>query len=123
MKIIPEKVIGVLGEAFKMRPVDTYFSTTSLEYFPGNRWQQMSGAVRAMRASRLDIKPKSGFAIGNVGRIAAVAQTKHYTLRILHEPEQDNKAHVAVSPPSTRRHGIVRNAGRRCWVGSRSQYG
>lgn len=91
----PEKVIGVLGEAFKMRAVDTYLSTTSLEYFPGDRQAQIVGAVRAMRASNLNISPKSGFAIGNVGKIAAAA-AKSYTLRILHEPSADNKAHVAV---------------------------
>jgi hypothetical protein len=92
----PEKVIGVLGAAFKMRPVDTYLSTTSLEYFAGERQQQIASVVRAMRASRLDVKTKSGFAIGNVGKIAAVAAARNYTLRILHEPEDDNKAHVAV---------------------------
>lgn len=92
----PERVIGVLGEAFKMRPVDTYLSTTALEYFSGDRQQKITGAVQAMRASNLTIPTKSGFAIGNIGRISEAAATKNYRLRVLHEPEEDNKAHVAV---------------------------
>src|SRR5262245_3595427 len=92
----PDKVIGINGEAFKMRPVEDTLSTTWLEYFPGTRKQQIHGAVRAMRASKLDVKPKSGFAIGNVGTISAVAKDHNYTIRVLHEPVDDNKAHVAV---------------------------
>ena len=92
----PEKVIGVLGEAFRMRPVEETLSATWLEYFPGDKHQQINGAVRAMRASELDIKHKSGFAIGNVGDVAAVATAYNYSIRVLHEPADDNKAHVAV---------------------------
>jgi hypothetical protein len=92
----PDKVIGVLGEAFKMRPADDALSTTWVEYFVGTRQQQIYGAVRAMRASRLEIKSKSGFAIGNVGNIADVAAAYNHSIRVLHEPEDDNKAHVAV---------------------------
>lgn len=92
----PEKVIGVLGEAFKTRPSETTLSTTWLEYFAGTRPEKICGAIRAMRASKLEIKTKSGFAIGNVGNIAAVAADHNYSIRVLHEPEDDNKAHVAV---------------------------
>jgi hypothetical protein len=93
-----DNVIAVLGEAFRMRKIDTYLSTTWLEYFPGSRADQITAAVRAMRASNLTIPTKSGFAIGNVGNIAATAAAseKAYKLRILHEPAQDNKAHAAV---------------------------
>ena len=81
-----------------MRKVDTYLSTTWLEYFRGARADQITAAVQAMRASNLNIPTKSGFAIGNVGRVAAAAAAseKTYKLRILHEPTDDNKAHAAV---------------------------
>jgi hypothetical protein len=93
----PERVVGVLGQAFTMRPVENTLSTTWLEYFAGSRQEQIHGAVRAMRASNLEIKPKSGFAIGNVGSIATVAAAHGgYKIRVLHEPADDNKAHVAV---------------------------
>jgi len=89
-------VIGVLGEAFKMRPNEETLSTTWLEYFAGTKREQIYGAIRAMRASKLEIKTKSGFAIGNVGNIVGVAAAHNYSIRVLHEPEEDNNAHVAV---------------------------
>src|SRR5262245_56938837 len=92
----PEKVIGVLGEAFKMRPVDETLSTTWLEYFAGERREQIHRAIRAMRASKLEIKTKSGFAIGQVGRISSVAAERGHSIRVLHQAENDNKAHVSV---------------------------
>src|SRR5262245_48626236 len=88
-------VIGVLGIAFKMRDVDTYLSTTWLEYFPGERRDQIVAAVMAMRASNLNIAPRSGFAIGTVKKIKAACASKHHTIRIVHEPADDNKAHAA----------------------------
>ncbi len=91
-----DSVIGVLGEAFKMRPVDTYLSTTALEYFPGDRQAQTVAAVQAMRASRLNIPKKSGFAIGQVQRIKTTCLTQRHNIRVVHEPTDDNKAHVAV---------------------------
>jgi hypothetical protein len=94
--IDPEKVVGVLGEAFKMRPIEDTLSTTWLEYFAGARQEKIHAAVRAMRASQLEIKPKSGFAIGNVGSIATVTAAHNYKIRVLHEPTEDNRAHVAV---------------------------
>lgn len=91
-----DNIIGVLGEAFKMRPVDTYLSTTSLEYFSGDRHAQIIGAVQAMRASRLTIPTKSGFAIGQVQKIKATCLAHQHNIRIVHELTDDNKAHVAV---------------------------
>lgn len=91
-----DNVIGVLGEAFKMRPVDDYLSATWLEYFEGDRLQKVHSTILAMRASSLLITAKSGFAIGNVGRISEVVEEQNHSIRILHEPEDDNKAHVAV---------------------------
>jgi hypothetical protein len=79
-----------------MRPLDETLSTTWLEYFAGSRREQICGAILAMRASKLEVKTKSGFAVGNVGRIASVLADHGYSIRILHEPEDDNKAHVAV---------------------------
>jgi len=98
----PERVIGVLGTAFTLRPAEgiraqeEYLSTTWLEYFAGERQEKIVGSVRAIRASKLEPRPKSAFAIGNVGRIAAVAADRNYKIRVLHEPVDDNKAHVAV---------------------------
>jgi hypothetical protein len=93
----PEKVVGVLGYAFKPREVDGgILSSTWMEYFAGTSVEKIEGAVKAMRASNLEIKPKSGFVVGEVQAIAALAEERGYTIRILHEPEDDNKAHVSL---------------------------
>lgn len=91
-----DEVIGVLGEAFKMRDSDKSLSTTWLEYFLGSREEQITAAVRAVRASKLEVKPKSGFAIGEVGAIQADCAARNYKVSIFHEPEDDNEAHAAV---------------------------
>jgi hypothetical protein len=48
-----DEVIGVLGEAFRMRDSDKSLSTTWLEYFGGSRNEQIVAAVRAIRASAI----------------------------------------------------------------------
>lgn len=92
----PERVIGILGEAFRMRPNDEALSATWMEYFAGSRQDKIFASIRAMRASNLKIAPKSGFAVGNVGKIATVAAARGHTIRVLHEPEDDNLAHAVV---------------------------
>ena len=91
-----DEVIGILGEAFKMRDSDKSLSTTWREYFSGSREEQITAAVRAVRAGKLKVKPKSGFAIGEVGAIQADCAARNYKVRIFHEPEDDNEAHAAV---------------------------
>lgn len=88
-------VVGVLGAAFKLREGERALSATWLEYFPGERTQQISEVVQAFRAS-LKVGTKSGFAIGNVGAIIAACVSRRHQIRIVHEPEEDNRAHVAV---------------------------
>lgn len=90
-----DNVIGVT--AFVMREGESTLSTTWLEYFSGSRQEQVRAAVHAMRASDLEIKPKSGFVIGSVNEIAAtVAAAGSGTISVLHERQDDNKAHVAI---------------------------
>jgi hypothetical protein len=55
-------------------------------------------SVRTVRASDLDVRPKSGFAIGCVSAIksACMADPKKHRIRIIHEAESDNPAHAAL---------------------------
>ncbi len=91
-----DKVIGILGDAFKLREDEKALSATWLEYFPGERTEQVTGAVQAIRASSLKVGSKSGFAIGKVATVKAACASRRYKIRIVHEPDDDNKAHVAV---------------------------
>lgn len=91
-----DEVIGVLGEAFRMRDSENSLSTTWLEYFEGSHNEQIVAAVRAIRASKLEVRPKSGFAIGGVGAIQDECAARHYKVRIFHVPRCDNEAHATV---------------------------
>jgi hypothetical protein len=51
----------------------------------------------------LNVKPKSGFAIGQVDQIDATCKKYHKKVRFIHEREDDNEAHVSV-------HGWPRDA-------------
>ena len=88
--------IGILGAAFKLRDGELYLSTTWLEYFTGPRSDQITAAIQAVRASRLSVSAKSGFAIGRIGAIATTCAEHRHSIRIIHEPEDDNHAHAAV---------------------------
>lgn len=91
-----DNVLGVLGVAFQLRHGEKVLSATWLEYFSGERDEQIIAAVHAVRAS--DLKPggKSGFAIGKVGVIATACANGGHKVRIVHEPGADNKAHVGI---------------------------
>ena len=91
-----DHVLGVLGEAYKLRPSEEILSTTWLEYFASPRAAQIKAAVRAIRASKLKPGGKSGFAIGKVAAIIAACADRDHKIRIVHEPEDDNKAHTSV---------------------------
>ena len=93
-----DNVIGVLGAAFRLRPDEEYLSATWVEYFSGAYDQCVIGAVKVIRASDIDVKPRSGFAIGNVARVkeSCLADPQKHKVRIIHEPEGDNVAHTAL---------------------------
>lgn len=91
-----DNVLGVLGEAFLLRPNEQSLSTTWLEYFPGDRTSQITSAVKAIRASNLSPGGRSGFAIGKVQAITDACANHKHKIRIIHEPEADNKAHASV---------------------------
>ena len=92
-------VIGVIGAAFKLRAGEDYLSATWLEYFKqATRQENIKSAVKAIRKSNIDVRPKSGFAIGNVGKVKEVclADPKRHKVRVIHEREDDNEAHTAL---------------------------
>ena len=94
-----DNVIGVLGAAFRLRNDEEFLSATWAEFFQtASRTESVAAAIRAIRASEVKVTTRSGFAIGNVGRVKDVclADRENYKVRIIHEPENDNKAHTAL---------------------------
>jgi len=93
-----DNVVGVLGVAFKLRKDEEYLSATWVEFFQGAHGERVAAAVKIIRASEIKVKPRSGFAVGNVGRVKEVclADKEKHKIRIIHEPADDNEAHTAL---------------------------
>lgn len=101
-----DNVIGILGEAFKLRDGESYLSATLLEHFPGSYTEQTIHAVKEIR-KYYKVKPKAGFAIGKVGDIKAICEEKknrkifvvsHPTKTMTLDGEPYNNAsHVAIN--------------------------
>jgi hypothetical protein len=93
-----DNVIGVLGIAFRLREDEEYLSATWMEFFPGAKAVSAEAAIKAIRASKLTVTAKSGFALGNVKVIkdACEANARRHKIRIIHEEADDNRAHAAL---------------------------
>jgi hypothetical protein len=89
--------IGVNFDAFLRRENEDGLSVTWLEYLPGaTKAERTVAAVQAIRASAMTVSAKSGFAIGNVGAISATCAERQHKIRVIHWPEDDNKAHAEI---------------------------
>jgi hypothetical protein len=94
-----DNVIGVLGSAFKLRDDEDYLSATWIEFFSApDHAARIRLAVAAVRNSEIDVRPKSGFAIGCVKAISdtCLADPKKVKIRVIHEEAADNAAHAAL---------------------------
>lgn len=92
-----DHVLGVLSAAFRLREGEDYLSSTWVEFFQQpSRLDNLTSAVRAIRGSDLKVTAKSGFAIGRVAKVKEACARRAKTLRVIHEEEPDNAAHVAV---------------------------
>lgn len=93
-----ENVLGVLPQAFELRPDEEYLSVTWREFYAGDESEQMRCAVEAIRNSDLKVGPKARFAVAQIGDVRPIAEgrPKARKLRIIHEPEDDNEAHAAI---------------------------
>jgi hypothetical protein len=96
-----DNVIGILGEAFKMRESESYLSANWLEYFSGSFDEQVISTIQEIRKC-VTVKPKSGFAIGKVEAIKNIcSEKKNCKIRIVYSPSKtkagyENFTHVAV---------------------------
>lgn len=93
------KVIGILGEAFKPRPSDKEgLSAAWVEYSQNDSHQnKIEETIKILRNSELVVKPKSGFAIGKVLDIkSSCRKIKNIEVNAIYKPSPKNEAHVEV---------------------------
>ena len=105
-KDMDDNVIGILGEAFKLRPKENGLSSTRLEHFSGTFTQQAHSAVKEVR-KYYNVKQKSHFAVGQAGLIKDFfKEQKQIKVHIISFPTQarlhdgtpyKNNSHVLVN--------------------------
>jgi hypothetical protein len=90
-----DNVLGFLGEAFKLRPNENSLSVNWLEKFDGDREERILASVRMFRRT-ITVGTKSAFGVGNVIKIKEVCRARGVTVRIVHEPKDDNPSHSGI---------------------------
>ena len=88
-------VIGILAQAFELRLGEQSLSVNWLEYFDGDRENKIRESVRTFRNTR-DVGKKSAFGIANVEKIKRTCSANGAQVRVVYDPEDNNKAHSAV---------------------------
>jgi len=89
-------VLGPLPQAFRLRPGESYLSTTWCEYFKGTDQETIRCSVTELKNSNLVVKSKSRFCVGVVKDISDCLASFGKTARFIHEPKPSNPAYVAV---------------------------
>jgi hypothetical protein len=90
------RVVGVFGEAFRLRPAEKYLSSTWFEYFTGSQRDRLIGTIGALRGMPREIKKKDGLVIVNVGTLETCGAARTAGIRCWHEPKQNNRAYAAI---------------------------
>jgi hypothetical protein len=89
-------VYGPSPAAFALRDDETYLSATWCEYFSGSGDEALRCAVEALKSSKYKMGRKGRFAVANVGEVKELLGSKGHKIRVVHEREDDNPAHVAI---------------------------
>src|SRR3954468_6312551 len=63
-----DTVLGCTYEAFRLREGEQYLSAAWIEYFSGDRQNQIKQAAAAI-GTGVKVSRRSGFALGNAGKI------------------------------------------------------
>jgi hypothetical protein len=90
-----ETVRGVFPQAFELRPGEEYLSACWLEYFDASYLGQLSAIAISISRTR-KVTAKQAFATGKVGDIKEACGEFGLKIRVIHEPNEDNPAYVAV---------------------------
>jgi len=90
-----DNVIGFLPQAFELRPDEDSLSVNWLEYFGGNRDENVRASITLFRDTR-NVGKKSAFGVGQVGKIKQVCNANGAAVRISYDPESDNLSHSVI---------------------------
>lgn len=90
-----ERVLGILGDAFRRGPSEDGLSVTWIEWFPGEWEYQKRAAIGAIR-NTVTCGKKSAFAWAKVKSIHDACSARGSKVRIIHAPEEGNPGHSEI---------------------------
>lgn len=88
------EVVGCFPQAFALREGEPYLSASWLEHFPGTKDDRKKATVIAYCNTRT-VRPKHGFAIGNVKTVKDACAEYSLSIRVCHEANK-NPAYTAI---------------------------
>jgi len=90
-----DNVLGVLPEAFRLRLGELGMSVNWLEHYPGDHRARIAAVIGNLRVN-LDIRPKSAFAIANVGALENCCKQSGSSVKIVYAPTNGIPSHALV---------------------------
>lgn len=90
-----DNVLGILPQALRRRDDEDSLSTTWIEWFTGLPAEQYLSAVSKIRTT-MQVSRRGGMAKANVGRLHELCGAEDVTIRVLHEPIDENEAHAGI---------------------------
>ena len=90
-----DNVLGLLPQAFQLRPDELGLSVNWLEHYPGDHKARIQAVVNNLRAN-LDIRPKSAFGIGNVGALEQRCNDNGTPVKIVYAPTKGIPSHALI---------------------------
>lgn len=92
-----DQVVRIFPQAFLLRDGESYLSASWLEFFSGSRDQRLTQVIKGVANART-VRPRHGFAIGNVGKVKDACGQFGHKVRIIHEPhpKKPNPAYTAI---------------------------
>jgi hypothetical protein len=91
-----DKVIGFLPQAFQRRGDEESLSVRWIEYYTDSDDAEKIRKCALEERGARTIGPKSAFAIGRVGQVKDVCRTRGASVRIVHEPKDNEPSHSGI---------------------------
>lgn len=110
------KVVGVLLQAFELRPGEDYLSCAWVEYFHlDDDATNVAAAIEEFK-NNLKIRPTHRFVRGSVGNIREACKIHGQRVRISHEPLPNFDSHASIRQISTDNSELLELLAEEAWA-------
>lgn len=89
------KILGLLPQAFALRPKDKGLSVNWLEYFDGDQHFQIKESIRELKSVQ-DIRKSSAFGVAKVSSVKNICINNKLTVKIVYTPRNKILSHSEI---------------------------